>query len=377
MNKNEWLNKDYYADLGVSKTATQDEIKKAYRKIARENHPDKNPGDKAAEERFKKAAEAYDVVGDAQNRKEYDEIHSMSHGFMNGGPGRSTGGFNVSDLFNSRGDSGGGLGDIFGGLFNRGEYGDPTPSRGADVEAEITLDFKESVLGGTLPIELTTHVPCKTCHGSGDVSGQPTICGSCHGTGFVNNSSGMFAMSAPCRDCDGTGQRINNPCPDCSGRGVVPSRRTIKIRIPSGVVDGQRIRIPGKGEAGLNGRPSGDLFVTVHVRSDPLFSRNDNDIEITVPVSFTELALGGTIQVPTLEKDVTVRIPKGTPNGRTLRVRGRGVVRKDGSRGDLLVTVSVKVPTQMSTEATQALQEYAQWEKDNFDPRAGWGGHHG
>ncbi|MDO4909840.1 MAG: molecular chaperone DnaJ [Corynebacterium sp.] len=380
MSKNEWIDKDYYADLGVDKNASQDEIKKAYRKLARDNHPDKHPGDKAAEERFKKAAEAYDVVGDPKNRKEYDEIRSMPRGFggfggFGGGQG-SAGGFNVNaeDLF---GGAGGGLGDILGGIFNRGGASRPRPSRGADVEAELTLDFKESVLGGTVPVELSSRVACKKCHGSGDTSGLPTTCSTCHGSGLVNSGGGVFSMSQPCPDCGGLGHKVSNPCPDCHGRGVVQSRRTIRVRIPAGVVDGQRIRIAGQGEAGLNGTPSGDLFVTVHVRSDELFTRKGNDLAITVPVSFSELALGGTIQVPTMENDVTLRIPAGTPNGRTLRVRGRGVPRKGGARGDLLVTVTVKVPKEFDDQAKEALAAYAEWEKANFDPRAGWGGDRG
>ncbi|MDO4911203.1 MAG: molecular chaperone DnaJ [Corynebacterium sp.] len=385
MSKSEWIDKDYYAYLGVDKNASQADIKKAYRKIARENHPDTNPGDAAAEERFKKAAEAYDVVGDPETRREYDQVRSMPRGFGGAGfgGGSGAGGFNgninMNDLFNGGfgGAAGaGGLGDILGGIFNRGSQ-QRRPSRGADVEVDLSLSFKEAVLGGTTPVELSTNVACSTCHGSGDSSGLPTTCSTCHGEGLVQNGSGVFNMAQPCPDCGGTGHRISNPCPDCQGRGVRHSNRTVRIRVPSGVVDGQRIRVAGQGEAGPNGIPSGDLFVTVHVRPDALFTRQGNDLAITVPVSFSELALGGTIEVPTLEKTITVRIPAGTPNGRTLRVRGRGVPRKGRESGDLLVTVTVKVPENLSEDAKSALGAYAEWEKNNFDPRAGWGGNRG
>lgn len=385
MAEREWADKNYYADLGVSSSASHDEIKKAYRKIARENHPDRKPGDTVAEDRFKRAAEAYDVLGDASRRKEYDDFRALIRnggGFGGAGfPGgfRSTTttqgqGFDVSDLFGgARGASPeSGLGDLFGGLFNRG--GSPRqqarPSRGADVETDITLEFREAAQGTTIPLRLTGDAPCVDCHGSGSRSGQARRCSACNGTGFKSEHRGAFGFSAPCQECDGTGERIEDPCGACSGTGTVRRSRSITVRIPAGVVDGQKVRLAGQGEAGPNGTPAGDLFVTVHVKEDSVFRREGDDLHVTVPVSFSELALGDTVTVPTLENPVRVRIPAGTRDGRTLRVRGRGI-----KNGDLLVTVQVIVPENLDPAATSALRSYAQAERaSGFNPRAGWAG---
>ncbi|WP_066527715.1 molecular chaperone DnaJ [Corynebacterium bouchesdurhonense] len=389
----EWANKDYYGDLGVSSSASATDIKKAYRKLARENHPDSHPGDKAAEEKFKRVAEAYDVVGDEEKRKEYDQFKSMvsSGGFggrFGGGSGfpggfRSTRtDFNVDDLSDifggAAGQTGdGGLGDILGGFFNRGGGAggrNARPSRGADVETEITIDFREAAKGTTFPVELTGEAPCTDCHGSGSRTGKTTTCPVCSGTGYVRENSGSFGMARPCTNCGGTGEVIEDPCPTCGGTGTVRRTRSITVRIPAGVEDGQKVRLAGQGEAGPNGTPSGDLFVTVRVRGDKVFTRSGDDLEVTVPVSFGELALGAAVTVPTLDKPVKVKIPAGTPNGRTLRVKGRGIPRKTGA-GDLLVTVEVAVPKDLDASAMSALRTYAQAEKDSgFDPRAGWAG---
>nr|WP_288870638.1 molecular chaperone DnaJ [uncultured Corynebacterium sp.] len=386
----EWADKDYYGDLGVSSTASQADIKKAYRKLARENHPDSNPGNKKAEEKFKRVAEAYDVVGDEQKRKEYDQLKSMigSGGFGRFGRGGASGfpggfrgtetEFDLSDIFGSAaggqaGDSG--LGDIFGGFFGgRGGAGrNARPSRGADVETEITLDFREAAKGTTFPVELTGDAPCTTCHGSGSKSGKTHTCEVCSGSGYIRENSGAFGMARPCTNCHGTGDVIEDPCTTCNGTGTVRRTRSITVRIPAGVIDGQKVRLAGQGEAGPNGTPAGDLFVMVHVRSDDTFTRSGDDLEVTVPVSFAEVALGATIAVPTLDNPVKVKVPAGTPNGRTLRVRGRGIPKRSGNAGDLLVTVEVKVPKDLDPSATSALRAYAQAEKDSgFDPRAGW-----
>ena len=391
----EWANKDYYGDLGVSSSASAADIKKAYRKLARENHPDSNPGNKAAEEKFKRVAEAYDVLGNEQDRKEYDQFKSMmgSGGFGRFGGGGSgfPGGFrttqtdfsNYSDFSDVFGHAGagqagdGGLGDLFGGLFNRGGAAgrNARPSRGADVETEITLDFREAAKGTTFPVELTGDAPCTTCHGSGSKDGKTHRCSHCSGSGYIRENNGAFGMARPCPECQGTGEIIEDPCTTCRGTGTVRRARTITVRIPAGVVDGQKVRLAGQGEAGPNGTPAGDLFVSVHVRDDKVFTRSGDDLEVTVPVSFGELALGGTVTVPTLEKRVRVKIPAGTPNGRTLRVKGRGVPKKSGKAGDLLVTVEVKVPDDLDAAATSALRTYHQAERDSgFDPRAGWAG---
>ena len=394
--KPEWADKDYYADLGVSSSADQNEIKRAYRKLARENHPDTHPDDPAAAERFKKVAEAYDVLSDASERKEYDQFKAMlrnggGFGRMGGAgfPGgfRSTrmGGqdaqeFDLSDLFG--GSAGGaaqgsGVGDIFGSVFNRGGGAGHSakPSRGADVETEITLDFREAAKGITIPLALSGNAPCTTCHGSGSASGKTSTCGTCNGSGYTSENRGAFGFSAPCKDCDGTGRRITDPCKDCHGTGTVHRTRNITVRIPAGVIDGQKVRLAGQGEAGPNGTPAGDLFVAVTVKPDKVFTREGDDLHVTVPVSFTELALGDTITVPTLDNPVRVKIPAGTPDGRTLRVRGRGIAKRGGTSGDLLVSVQVTVPTKLDAAASSALRTYAQAEKDSgFNPRAGWAG---
>ncbi|MDK4312315.1 molecular chaperone DnaJ [Corynebacterium accolens] len=394
--KPEWADKDYYADLGVSSSADQSEIKRAYRKLARENHPDTHPDDPAAADRFKRVAEAYDVLSDASERKEYDQFKAMLRnggGFgRNGGAGfpggfRSTnmGGqgaqdFDLSDLFGGAtggSSQGGGFGDIFGSVFNRsGSAGHSAkPSRGADVETEITLDFREAAKGTTIPLALSGNAPCTTCHGSGSSSGKTSTCGTCNGSGYTSENRGAFGFSAPCKDCDGTGRRIPDPCSDCNGTGTVHRTRNITVRIPAGVIDGQKVRIAGQGEAGPNGTPAGDLFVAVTVKPDKVFTRDGDDIHITVPVSFAELALGDTITVPTLDSPVRVKIPAGTPDGRTLRVRGRGIAKRAGKAGDLLVSVQVTVPSKLDAAASSALRTYAQAEKDSgFNPRAGWVG---
>ena len=394
--KPEWADKDYYADLGVSSSADQNEIKRAYRKLARENHPDTHPDDPAAAEKFKKVAEAYDVLSDATERKEYDQFKAMLRnggGFGRMGGAGFPGGFrstrmdgqgaqefDLSDLFGgSAGGAaqGGGVGDIFGSVFNRsGSAGHSAkPSRGADVETEITLDFREAAKGTTIPLALSGNAPCTTCHGSGSSSGKTSTCGTCNGSGYTSENRGAFGFSAPCKDCDGTGRRITDPCPDCNGTGTVHRTRNITVRIPAGVIDGQKVRIAGQGEAGPNGTPAGDLFVAVTVRPDKVFTRDGDDIHITVPVSFAELALGDTITVPTLDSPVRVKIPAGTPDGRTLRVRGRGIAKRAGKAGDLLVSVQVTVPSKLDAAASSALRTYAQAEKDSgFNPRAGWAG---
>ncbi|WP_414120343.1 molecular chaperone DnaJ [Corynebacterium nuruki] len=398
MAQKEWIDKDYYKVLGVSSSASADEIKKAYRKIARDNHPDAHPGDEKAEERFKSASEAYSVLGDKEKRAEYDELKRMvaSGGYGAGGFGGSGGAgraggtrdFDIGDIFGGGsgmgGGMGGGLGDILGDMFGggsggRGGHGGQRTqrrSRGADVETEITLDFREATKGVTVPIRLTSPAPCTTCHGSGAKPGTSAKrCGTCSGSGVVSENRGAFGFSRPCPDCNGTGTRIDDPCTDCGGSGRVTRTRTITVRVPAGVVDGQKVRLAGQGEAGERGRAAGDLFVTVHVRPDNLFTRTGDDLKVTVPVSFSELALGGTVTVPTLDNKVKVRVPAGTADGMTLRVRGRGVAKRNGHSGDLLVTVRVTVPKHLDEGAASALRHYAEEEKrSGFDPRADWAG---
>jgi len=343
--------KDYYAALGVAKDATQAEIKKAYRKLARDLHPDKG-GD---ETRFKEVSEAYAVLSDEQKRAEYDEQRSLfGSGGFRGGPG---GGFSVGDMF------GGGLGDIFGGMFGNGAR-TRGPRRGGDVETEVTLDFAEAVNGVTVPLRLASPHTCGTCHGSGAKPGtSPRTCPTCRGAGTVSRNQGPFSLSEPCRDCRGRGRMVDDPCPECRGSGTATRERTLTIRIPAGVADGQRIRIAGRGSPGENGAPAGDLFVVVHVTPHRVFGRRGDHLTLTLPVTFAEAALGAEVTVPTLDGTVTLRIPAGTPSGKTFRVKGRGA-----RSGDLLVTVEVVVPTRLSSKAKKALETLAA--EDGADPRA-------
>jgi molecular chaperone DnaJ len=389
----DFVEKDYYATLGVAKNASAADIKKAYRTLARDLHPDKNPGDPAKEARFKEVSEAYDVLSDESRRREYDEARSLFGSGMPGGgfpggfrPGGAPGAggttFDLNDLFGQGGaranPGAGGLGDLFGGLFGGagGRTAGPRPgrgtapgtARGADVETEVTLDFPEAVQGVTVPLQLASPAACRTCGGVGARPGTaPRQCPNCLGTGLVNRNQGAFAFSEPCRECRGTGSVIDDPCPDCRGSGVTTQTRTITVKIPAGVDDGQRIRLAGKGVPGQRGGPAGDLFVRVHVRQHELFGRKGDDLTLVLPVSFPEAALGTTVKVPTMDGAVTLRIPAGTASGRTFRVRGRGVPKRSGGAGDLLVTAEVAVPANLPAEAREALEKYAAAQPD--DPR--------
>lgn len=374
MNNAEWASKDFYKVLGVKKDADAAAIKKAYRKLARENHPDSKPGNKAAEDRFKEVAAAYDVVGDAEKRKQYDEMRSMfagGGGFPGGFPGGQTGqpggqGFDISDL----------LGDIFGGRGGGGFPGRgraPRPSRGADLETETALAFEDAVNGTTLGLRLSSDAPCPTCNGTGGKPGtRPHICPECEGSGMVVSSvGGAFSMNETCPVCHGRQLLYDDNCPTCHGSGRGTSDKTVQARIPAGVKSGQRIRLAGKGAAGEHGGPNGDLLVTIKVRPHKLFGRKGDALTLDVPVAFDEAALGAEIKVPTLGgAPVTLRIPAGTPNGRVLRVRGRGAPRKDGTKGDLLVTVDVQVPASLNEESRAAVEAFRAANRGR-DPRAG------
>jgi molecular chaperone DnaJ len=363
----DYLEKDYYKTLGVTKGATADEIKKSYRKLARKYHPDANEGDAKAEARFKEISEAYTVLSDDKRRKEYDEARSLYGGGVRM-PGSAGGnyGFDLGDLFGgSAGGAGGRLGDLLGGVFgNRG--GTTTqqarPRRGADVETESTLSFSDAIDGATVSLRLTGEGPCKVCKGTGAKAGTvPRVCPTCEGTGQGSRNLGSFAFSEPCKTCRGRGLVVDDPCPTCSGSGRAMSTRTIQARIPAGVGDGQRIKIPGKGASGERGGPPGDLYVRVRVEPHPhgTFGRSGSNLTITVPVTFPEAALGAEIKVPSHRgMPVSLRIPAGTPSGRTFRVRGKGVRRKDGTVGDLLVTVAVQIPQELGDKAKDALETF-------------------
>ena len=367
MSARDSVEKDYYAALGVPKDASAADIKKAYRKLARDLHPDANA---SGEERFKEVSEAYDVLSDEAKRREYDEQRAL---FGSGVFGRTAGAaagapFDLGDLL---GRAQGGVGDVLGGLFGGAQRGGrprtARPRRGADVEAQVTLSFLDALRGVTVPLRLTSTGACATCAGSGAAPGTaPHACGVCGGQGVVSRNQGGFAFAEPCTACRGSGQMVDTPCPTCRGTGSTTQERTLTVRVPAGVDDGQRVRVAGRGGPGS---PPGDLLVQVHVTPHPLFGRKGNAITVTVPVTFPEAALGAEIKVPTPDGSaVTLRLPAGTASGRTFRVRGRGVPGKAGA-GDLLVTVEVAVPARLSDAARAALQAYAAAAPD--DPRAG------
>ncbi len=355
----EWFEKDYYKVLGVSDTATAKEIGRAYRKLAKQYHPDANPG---SEERFKEISAAYDVLGDEAKRKEYDEVRRLGAGgnIFAGAPGAGNSGFGGSFRVDDLGDL---IGNIFGratGRGGRGASGATTstlgPQRGPDLEASLHLSFMDAVNGLTTTVNVTSEVACHTCGGNGSAPGTaPTTCPVCGGRGVVSDNQGLFSFSQPCQTCGGSGVRIETPCPTCHGAGVEYAAREVKVRIPAGVEDGQRIRVKGRGGAGRRGGPSGNLYVVVHVDRHPVFGRKGKDLTVTAPVTFPEAALGTTITVPTLERPVTLKVLAGTKSGRVLRVRGKGVPASSGA-GDLLVTVEVSVPSKLTEPERETVQ---------------------
>lgn len=360
----EWLEKDYYQILGLPKTASDKEIARAYRKLAKQYHPDAHPG---SEERFKEVNAAYEVLGDQAKRKEYDEVRTMSqqgfagNPFAGAGSGVPTEGgagfsnFRVDDL----GDL---LGNIFGraGRRGRASSGAVGAQRGDDVDAELHLSFEEAVKGATTTVNVISEAACSTCGGSGAAPGTaPRVCPVCGGSGVINENQGMFSFSHPCTACGGTGMQIEVPCPTCGGRGTERRARQVKVRIPPGVEDGQRIRVPGRGAAGRYGGPAGDLYVVVHIAPHPVFGQKGKDLTVKVPITFAEAALGTTVPVPTLNsKPVNVKVPPGTRSGRVFRVSGHGVP-KAGKPGDLLVTFEVDVPAKLSADEKRALEALA------------------
>jgi molecular chaperone DnaJ len=359
----DWAQKDFYDVLGVKKDATTDEIKKAYRKLARANHPDSHPDDTAKHDRFKQVAEAYDVVGDPAKRKKYDEMRSLyaSGGGVRGGFGGG-GGFNLEDLLRERA-GGGGFGDMFGDLFGGGRRQQQArrPVKGPDLETSATISFTDAMDGVTVALRLTSDAACPDCQGTGGKPGtKPHICPECEGAGFVVSSvGGAFSMNETCPMCGGRQLVYDELCPTCQGSGRGRSARSIQARIPAGVKDGQKIRLRGKGGTGENGGPAGDLYVTVRVSPHRVFGRKGDNLTIEVPVSFDEAALGAEVKLPTLGgAPVTLKIPAGTPNGRTFRVRGKGARRSDGTNGDLLATVEVQVPATLDGAAREAVEAY-------------------
>ncbi len=372
--RREWFEKDYYHVLGVAKNASHAEIKKAYRKLAQKHHPDANAGNKDAEERFKEISAAYDVVGNEEKRKQYDQVREMASsgagagGFPGGGfPGG--GGVRFEDMGGVGGF--GDIGDIFS-VFTGGRgRGRAQPVRGADLETEVRMSFEDSMSGTTVPVRIAGPAPCPTCHGSGAEPGpSPTTCPQCGGAGAVSVNQGLFQMSQTCPRCRGTGRVVERACTACRGSGSVRTTRNLTVKIPAGVKDGGRIRLAGRGEPGPAGAPAGDLYVVVHVAPHRLFGRKGNDLTLELPVTFPEAALGANVQVPTLNGSVTLKIPGGTQSGRTFRVRGLGAPKK-GGRGDLLVTVRVDVPSRLSREEKALLNQLQDSQKKS--PRASMG----
>jgi molecular chaperone DnaJ len=364
----DWVDKDFYQVLGVGKEAATDEIKRAYRKLAQKYHPDANAGDPAAEERFKQVSEAYAVLSDGEQRKEYDELRRLVEsgayrGFDDGqgNPFGSGQRVRVEDLF------GGGLGDIFSGFGGGGGRRRGGPQRGADVSAELTQSFNDAVNGVTTTISIRGEAPCSRCGGAGAEPGTSVdVCPTCGGTGVVAQNQGVFSFSQTCPQCGGSGRIIPTPCAQCRGKGTEVRTRNIKVKIPAGVQDGATIRIPGKGNPGRNGGAPGDLLLKVHVTPHPVFERRGNNLHVTVPISFTEAALGTTVEVPTLDGSVSIKIPTGTPNGKVFRVKGRGVKPDRGPAGDLYARAEVVVPRKVSREERKLLEQLAEMEAEDL-----------
>jgi molecular chaperone DnaJ len=345
--------KDLYGVLGVAKNASQDEIKKVYRKLAREYHPDRNPGDAAAETRFKEVQGAYDVLSDPEKRKRYD-----SFGSADGRTGFQGGNFNFSDF--DVGDLD--LGDIFGGIFGRGRGAGARQERGRrgnDVEVEVNVSFEDSLQGleTKIPVELET--ACRECGGSGAQPGtSPVVCPECKGRGVVAESQGFFALSQPCPRCRGNGTVIEKPCAQCRGTGRERRTKRYTVKIPAGVKDGTRIRLKGKGEAGYGGGEAGDLYVVTRVADSPVYTRKGSDLVVDVPVSFADAALGSTVEVPTPGGPVSLKVKAGSQDGKLLRIRGRGAPKlKGGGKGDLLARLRVEVPKRLNKRQRELLEE--------------------
>lgn len=360
----DWIEKDFYKTLGVSQGASADEIKKAYRGLAQKNHPDANPGDAEAEERFKEISEAYATLSNAEDRKEYDQVRRVaaSGGFQGFGPGGFGGQqVRVEDLSDLLGGFGG-IGDLFGFGSSRGG-----PQHGADLQTEMSIAFEDAAHGVTTSVKVRGASPCSHCGGQGAEPGTSvTTCPTCGGRGMVAQNQGFFSVSQPCPQCRGSGRLIESPCTVCRGSGSETSTRDIKLRIPAGVKDGTTLRLRGKGEPGPFGGPAGDLLVRVRVARSKTFGRAGNDLTLIVPITFTEATLGTKIDVPTLNGGVKVKIPAGTPSGKTFRVRGRGIEPERGRGGDLLVTVQVAVPTKVSKAEKKLLEELASHETDDL-----------
>ena len=359
--------RDYYEVLGVSKSASGDEIKKAYRRLAMKHHPDRNKGDDSAEAKFKEAKEAYEVLKDADKRSTYDRF---GHDGLRGGPGGGPGGFSAEgfgDIF----------GDVFGDIFGGGRRGGgPQVFRGADLGYELQLELEKAVAGDNVTIDVPTQVGCETCGGSGARKGsEPVSCTTCGGIGQVRMQQGFFSIQQTCPACKGAGTTIADPCPDCHGRGRVRKTRTLSVKVPPGVDDGDRIRLSGEGEAGRNGGPSGDLYVEIRVKPHKIFEREGANLSCEVPVSIATATLGGEVELPTLDGHVSLKVPPGTQSGKVFRLRGKGVTTvRDPRQGDLFAMVAVETPVHLTAEQKELLQKFDESLRkggEKHSPRAG------
>lgn len=364
---------DYYKTLGVDKKASAEEIKKAYRKLARKYHPDRNPDDKEAEGRFKEISQAHDVLGDPEKRKQYDNGTGAFAGGASGGPG--FGGFGNFDFDASS------MGDILSNLFGGSGGGGAAPSgggrrarsrpqRGRDLETEVRITFEQSISGAQVPLSVPTTSGCPTCHGTGAKPGTtPKVCPRCEGRGIESEGQGMFSITQPCSRCGGSGTVIEDPCPTCGGSGAVRNVKKFRVNIPPGVKEGSRIRVPGKGEAGARGGPEGDLYVVTHVAPSPVFKRKGEHLEVEVPLTVPEVLLGAEVQVPTLDGTKTLRVKPGTRDGSLQRLRGEGPPKLGGkSRGDIHYRFTIDVPEQLTDEQRVAVDELSK--TMNGNPRA-------
>lgn len=361
--------RDYYEVLGVERSADDAELKKAYRRLAMKHHPDRNPDDKDAEDKFKEANEAYEILSDAQKRAAYNQYgHAGVDASMGGGAGRAgAGGANFSDIF----------GDVFSDLFNNGRGGRGGAQRGSDLRYTLELDLEEAVRGTTVNIRVPTLVECEVCDGSGAKKGTSAItCPTCNGIGQVRMQQGFFSVQQTCPRCHGSGKIIPDPCPSCRGQGRTEQQKTLAVKVPAGVDTGDRIRLSGEGEAGTQGGPAGDLYVVVSVREHAIFQRDGRNLYCDVPISFTDAALGGELEVPTLDGRVKLKIPDGTQSGKLFRLRGKGVTSvRGGAPGDLMCRVMVETPVNLSAEQRKLLEEFrATLQKDSsHSPKAsGW-----
>jgi len=344
----------YYETLGVAKNASPDELKKAYRKLARQYHPDRNPGDAEAEEHFKEVQQAYDVLSDPEKRKQYDTF-----GSTNGRPGPTNVDFSDFDL-----------GDIFGGLFgNRGRGRSETQrgQRGSDVEVEVRVSFEDALRGLQTTVPVTLELACHTCHGTGAAPGTaPKTCPRCNGSGVVATSQGLFALQQPCPNCHGIGTVVDTPCPTCHGTGRERRTKRYRVQIPAGVKDGTKIKLKGKGEAGWGGAPAGDLYVVTRVEPSKLYERRGDDLVLDLPVAFDEAALGATMEIPTPDGRVSLKVPAGSQEGKLLRLKGHGAPRLKGSgRGDLLARLRITVPSKLNKAEREALEGYRRASRAN------------